>query len=205
MIKKIFFIILLASYFVFLVDGRNTLALESTESANILERVKEKVLKAKINPKAYMGLVTDKTGNSLQIKNTEGEIQLLSINPEEASFAKIDKQVSKASFSDIAIGDFIISLGFQSDNKVLDAKRILITAPPEKIKRQILVGEVKTIEKKQITLESKDGNTKTISFPTRWKGPEIKEIKEKMRVIVVAQENQDGKLTLRTIEILSQK
>jgi hypothetical protein len=169
------------------------------EAEGVRERVKEKVEAAKKNPKAYIGSVTDKTEDTLQIQNDSGEIQLISINPDSASFAKIDKKTASADYDDIGIGDYIIAMGFANGNDVLEAKRVVITSQPESSDIEVLLGTVDAIDKKEVTLATKMGEF-SLDFPKRWTGPEISELEENMPLISIGVV-EDNVISIRTIHI----
>jgi hypothetical protein len=114
--------------------------------------------------KSYIGIVTDKTENSLQIKDTTGTILLVSIDPKLASVVRMTgTTVKDALYADIGIGDSIAALGIVGASDVLDTKRILITAIPTSTKRKALIGEITEVTKREITFKVKDGTEYTIS------------------------------------------
>lgn len=174
-----------------------------TEAADsVREAVRKKLEGTRKNPKAYIGTITDKGKDTLQIKNASGEIQLISVAT-DASFAKTNKTSTAISFDDIAIGDFILVMGFLTDeNGVLDAIRILTTQPLKPPERKVIFGRVSEIVKRQITILASSGETLTFTFPSRWKGPEIDEINEDDSVILVSIE-EEGKNLVRTILMVS--
>jgi len=177
-------------------------AQNATEEANdVRDRVKEKIEEARKNPKAFTGSVTDKTEDTLQIQNDLGEIQLISIEPESASYAKIDKKTASAKYDDVGIGDYIIAMGFTNGNSVLEAKRVVITSQPEPLTSSVLFGNITEINNKEVTLNTKEGNY-TLDFPKRWKGPEISELEENMSLISVGN-TENGVINIRTIHIAS--
>lgn len=171
----------------------------TNEADSVLQKVKEKVEALKKNPKAFIGIVTDKTDTSIQIKDIQGKIELVSITPDTTHFSKIEKTEIDIKYTDIAIGDYVSALGTFGSANVLNARRVILSPAPSD-DRKIVSGKVDSIVKKEITVSSKDSTT-TMVFPSRWKGPEIKEISEGNAVAAVATEK-DGKLTIRTIEIL---
>ena len=210
MTKKLIIII---SIFIFIFAGfRLVSAQESGDPADsVREKVKEKIQGVLKNPKAYLGIITDKTGDTLQIKNLKGEIQFISVNIENTSFVNIGKTSKTIKFDDVALGDFVVAMGFQESdstsntnngNSVLDAKRILVTEAVEPTTRKITFGNVVKIEKKILTLVS-EGQEQQFEFAKTWKGPEIDEISENDRVAVVSIPS-EGKTIIRTIEIISE-
>ena len=118
------------------------------------------------------------------------------------SFVKTENSKTKVTFDDVAIGDFIVAMGLTNGNSVLEAKRILITKPLEPIERKVVLSEIGKIEGKTITLINKDRSDLKLTFPRRWKGPEIKNLKQGDLVIVIYVPIQDV-LTVRTIQVLT--
>lgn len=175
---------------------------EATEEGDtIREKVREKVEAAKRNPKAYIGSITDKTESTLELRNGQGEIKLVSISPEETSIVAIDDTATETSFDEVAIGDFVVAMGFANENNVLEAIRILLTETLEAPSRELHFGSVVSLESRNITI---DGATQTsFTFPTRWKGPEISEINENDKVIIISVPDDGTEPVIRTIEIIS--
>ena len=127
----------------------------SEETDEIREKVLQKIAEAQSNPKAYLGAVTDITEKTIQLKSTEGEIQQVLINEEETTFVNITKTAKTVKFADVAIGDFIIAMGFLDGNGVLDSKRVLIASEPEEPTRQSLMGTVADVKQGQIVISQK--------------------------------------------------
>jgi hypothetical protein len=194
--KKIILIIL--ATLLFISTSSKLLAQEtSTDESDIRQKVIEKVQVAKNKPKAYLGTITDKTDDSMQIKNTGGEILLLSVNADEASFIKSNDESTAIKYTDLAIGDFVVAMGLLDDQSVLDAKRILVTTPPTTMTRKIVYGDIVTIGTAEVEIKDKDGTSWTLSFPKRWKGPDLDELSEGEKLIAV------GETTGNTIDIRS--
>lgn len=201
------YILIILAAITFLLSPEKTTMAQSPTSSNsgslpsnsVREKVREKIETTKNNPKAYIGTVTDKTQDSIQMKNLEGEIEFVSINPSEVVFIKIGKTTSNIKFTDLAIGDFSVVMGYlnnQSDtttptqgNGVLKAKRILIINPLEKIKRFCIYGEIIKIDKKTATIKDSGGENIDISFPKKWVGPEIKELNPGDKIFAVLIQN----------------
>src|SRR3989344_60915 len=175
------------------------------EGDPIREKVREKLEEVKKNPKAYIGTITDKLETSIQIKNALGEIQLISVDSENVDFVKTGKSQTTIKYNDLAIGDFIIAMGFATNsNGVLAAQRILVSPPFEQPNRSIIIGESDTLGKNTLNLVDTSGKGWSLTFPKKWKGPEIKEIKEGDKVAAVV-EQEENIYKIRTIEITSKK
>jgi len=194
--KKIFILLLLI--FALLFSERETFAQTATSSGQaIKDRVLEKIEDVKNSPKAYVGTITDKSQNTLQLKTAKGEIKLISVDLETTTFVKVGTKTAGAKFDDVAIGDFIVAMGFKNGNDILNAKRVLITAAPEVPKRKILNGNITAIASKKVNFESA-GVSYELKFPKKWQGPEIKELSEGDKIVVVG-EIEGSVLTLRSI------
>ena len=183
---------------------------QETDSSedSVRKKVEEKIESVLNKPKAYLGTITDKTDDTLQIKNLKGEIQFISVVPDDVTFVNVGTTSKAVEYTDVGMGDFIVAMGMQkteSTNKdngniVLEARRILITKEIEPVTRKISFGKVVKIEKKILTLNS-DNQEMQIEFPRTWKGPEINEISENDRVAIVSIP-QNEKTIIRTIEII---
>jgi hypothetical protein len=173
----------------------------SPEADAIREKVQEKLKQAQNKPKAYLGTVTDKTDVGMQIESVNGEINQVSIDNENTTFAKINEKTEEITFDDIGIGDFIVAMGYSEENGLLDSLRILLTTPPEEIQRKIIIGEVTSVNKNTIDLKTAE-NDVTLTFPRRWKGPEIDEVSKGDTLISVGEGN-SREIEIRTIHLAS--
>jgi hypothetical protein len=183
--------------------SESTSSAETEATDTVREKVKEKIKEAQDNPKAFIGTVTDITEKTLQIKNESEEIQQISFDPEDTSFVKSGEKTSSIDFEDIGIGDFIVAMGYITNgNGVLETKRVLVLPAPEELKRTVVLGEIASIEKKNVSISSVEQGEVVLGFPKRWDGPEISELEEGMKIIV-AGEVEEEKLIVRTIKIVS--
>ncbi len=178
---------------------------EATTSDVIRQKVQQKLEEAKNKPKARLGTITDISETTIQIKSLSGEIQQISVNEESTAFVKLTPKRAVVKYSDVAIGDFIVAMGYLNGEGVLDSKRILITNAPEEDKRKVFLGTVLSIERKKVSLKVGGQNSEgvTINFPARWKGPEISDFSEGDTLIVIVDVEED-KNTVRTIEIIKE-
>lgn len=135
--------------------------LDSTDS--VRQKVIEKVDQAVNSPKAYLGTVTDIAENTIQLKTPAGEIEQVSTQA-KPTVIKDGKTVKEVKLADIAIGDFIVAMGFKNGNHVLTARRILITTQPQVSTKEYLLGKVVKNNKGQVSFTNiKDGRTLTLS------------------------------------------
>ena len=191
--KKIFtvlFFLTLITLTTFIAFAQET----STDEANsVRDTVQKKVEEARTIPFAYIGTVTDIAEQTIQInkfifsktKEDAGEIQQISVDEENTVFVKITKNTTSVKFSDLAIGDFIIAMGYKNGNGVLEGERILITTAVEPTTRKAVFGEPSEIMKRSLTLTASTGKEWVAEFGTTWEGPELSDIEEGDRIIVV--------------------
>jgi len=206
--KKITLLIIIILTINFFTNHVKALEEDSTNSADtqdseIRQKVQQKVEEALNKPKAKLGTITDISEQTIQISNPEDEIEQIEINKEETSYAKINDESQEIEFSDIAIGDFIVAMGYINENEVLESSRVLVTDVTKKPLRNIILGKVLEIENKEVTINTTNGKLVLI-FPKRWKGPETSELDIGTKIIAAGDLNQN-ELSLRTVEIIDKE
>jgi len=191
--KKIFTVVFLL--ILITLTAYTALAQETStdEAESVRENVQKKVEEARTIPFAYIGTVTDIAEQTIQInkfifgKTNEdsGEIQQISVDEENTNFVKITKSTTSVKFADLAIGDFIIAMGYKNGNSVLEGERILITTAIEPTTRKAAFGEPSDIAKRSLTLTASTGKEWVVEFGATWEGPELDEIEDGDRIMVV--------------------
>jgi len=101
----------------------------STEFAKSVEENTDLTKK----PTAYVGTITDISSGTIQIKDENGDIKQISLLKDTKFINTLKKNIEVKS-TDLAIGDYIIAMGFVNGNKVLKTQRLLITSPIEENK-----------------------------------------------------------------------
>ena len=178
----------------------------STEEAeidndkSIREKVMEKVNNLNNKPISYVGVITDITEETIQIKADNSSIFQISTADDTSYINGLKKNVS-ISLTDLAIGDFIVAMGFMNGNKVLNAKRILITSPLSENKVEVLWGKIESLSKTKITINKNNDETQEIVLPKKWNGPDVKDLEEGQEIIVVGLQN-EAKFDLRSIFVI---
>lgn len=134
---------------------------EATDSP-VRQKVQEKVEKVLLSPKAYLGTITDISEGTIQINKISpdskeaaaGEIKQISI-PTNTVYIKSQKgEIKSIKLSDVAIGDFIVAMGFVNGNQVLEAQRVLITDELQPTPRTAKLGSVTSVLKTKFKLKS---------------------------------------------------
>ena len=153
--------------------------------------------------KAYVGTVTDISGDTIQIKSANGEILQAGV-VEETTYVNLLKKAIAVKKIDLAIGDYVVAMGLLNGNKVLSAKRILITSELVDLpaqagdKRQIAWGKISKITKTKLTIVDSNEKTLEISLPKKWNGPNVSELEVGQEIIVVGTRDNDNYI-LRSI------
>ena len=132
------------------------------KTGDIRAKVEEKVKEALNRPKAYLGTVTDISDSTIQIKTAESQIQQISVKDDGIAVVKTGTINKAVKLTDVAIGDFIVAMGYINSNTVLNAQRILITDPVTEPKVNATFGKLIDIDKKITTSKSVKAKLKTI-------------------------------------------
>jgi hypothetical protein len=143
----------------------------------------EKYIDPTKKSKAYVGTVTDISSGTIQIKAINGEI-LQAGTADDTTYINVLKKSAVVKATDLAIGDYIVAMGLLNGNKVLSAKRILITSELMDDKKEIVWGKISEITKKKLTLIKNNGETLEIILPKTWNGPDVSDLNEDQTIIV---------------------
>lgn len=137
-------------------------SINNTTESGIRAKVEEKVKELINRPKAYLGTVTDIADSTVQIKTNESQIQQISAKDENISVIKVGTTNKAVKLTDVAIGDFIVAMGYINSNSVLTAQRILITRPVTEPKVIATLGKLGDINKKIATSKLAKAKLKTV-------------------------------------------
>lgn len=148
---------------------KNTLAASpapsaATGDAAIRQKVEEKVAEAINHPKAFLGTVTDITDSTIQIKSIEGDIRQISATSDSVTVIDNRDDTNKeVKLTDIAIGDFLVAMGYKGSNNVLIAQRILITDAVKTPRINVVNGKVTDKSAGTLTVTPIKGEASTIT------------------------------------------
>lgn len=131
-------------------------AQDSSGSSSIREKVAQKVQQVLSSPKIFLGSVTDiSDSTTIQIKPLTGEIQQLSVKSDLTKVVnEVGPTLKDVKISDIAIGDFIVGMGYKDSNSVLDTRRILVITPLSTPTRKAYIGTVTSQTKTSFVLKT---------------------------------------------------
>lgn len=137
----------------------------SATPSTIQEKVSEKVAQAQNQPKAYIGTVTDIADSTIQIKSLDSQIEQIAIGGDGITALNTKGTNNKTiKLTDIAIGDFIVAMGYVNANEVLNAQRILVTDPVTEPEVSVSLAKVTDTSKKSITIsDTKTGSQSTLT------------------------------------------
>jgi len=199
----------------FIVQAQNEDASPAAEE--VQKKVQEKILKASQKPKAYIGTITDISENTIQIskfsldnsqKKTKEVFQISFTS--NTTFIDAKTTAKEIKSQDLAIGDFIVAMGFAKSNNILESSRILSLKPLEPSLNSSFKLKVEETDKNGFKATETAGQkeyTVKIDKTSRIFDQDRKEIKltaikADEEVIVVGQ-NQDNSITARTIFLLT--
>jgi len=107
------------------------------------------------NAKAVSGSITDIAEDTLQVRTSSGQIEQASLS-DKTTFASNLNKATQIKFADLAIGDFVLVLGFANEN-VLATEHVLVTSEPESIKKIAKAGTIKTLSNKEFLVSLPSG------------------------------------------------
>jgi len=139
---------------------------EGSGASNIRQKVAQDVANALSRPKAYIGTVTDITDSTIQIKTAASEIKQISVSASGTTVVNSTGTTSKTvKATDLAIGDFVVAMGYVDGNSVLDAQRILITNSITEPKITVAEAKVVSTTKKVLTVNVISDNSQDTVQP----------------------------------------
>ncbi len=131
----------------------------ASDTSDIRAKVAQDVANTLNRPKAYIGTVTDITDSTVQIKTMGSEIKQISVKTDNTAVINSKGTTQKTvKITDIAIGDFIVAMGYVNGNSVLVAQRILITNPVTEPKITVNIAKVASTTKKALTVNTVSDN-----------------------------------------------
>jgi hypothetical protein len=142
--------------------------LNATAPAAIQQKVAQDVANVVSQPKAYIGTVTDVTDSSIEIKTMASDIGQISIDPTSTTVINSTGTSPKTvKTTDIAIGDFIVAMGYVGNDSVLSAQRILVTDAVTAPKISVTEAKVASATKKALTVNKVADNSQDTVQPDK--------------------------------------
>lgn len=118
------------------------------------------------SPKSYIGTITDISDSTIQIESANSQIQQIATDKYDISVANTTGTTSKVvKLADVAIGDFIIAMGYTDGNHVLDATRIVIANEPSQPQINTSLVKVTGLSKKSFDATPFDNGEPTTITP----------------------------------------
>lgn len=137
--------------------GEPTITTDEEKAQQIIEAVREKV-KAKqteISRRAFIGTLKNIADTTLILETKDG-IKQAAVSTEAAIIRDTGETKKTIKFTDLAIGDFTIAMGYLGEKEVLEANRVIVSADVmAKPERKAIYAEVQEIDTKKRTLSVK--------------------------------------------------
>ncbi len=125
---------------------------EDAKDSDLDKAVALKVAQAQKPPKAYIGTITDIMDSTIQIKSVDSQIQQIATDKFDITVVNTKGGSKTVKLTDIAIGDFVVAMGYIDGNDVLDAQRILVTTASSDSEISVSMQKVDGVAKKSLTL-----------------------------------------------------
>jgi len=189
----------------------------SSDSANIIrDKVKEKVELLAKQPKAIIGKILDLPDSIIEIETVTGEIRQAKTDSATVFVNNENGSAKNIQFKDLAIGDWIIAMGFSGDNSIFSAARVVTTPESPIIKRHAFLAIVQNIKKDYLTVKQANKDdlwTVQISKKTKFlersnsliNDSDLNKIAEGSKIIIGGEpiEGKDNTLSAHIILLLS--
>ncbi len=166
---------------------------DATSDASIRQRVEAKVESLLNKPKAYIGTVTDITDSTIQIKTMGSEIKQVSTAGDNVTVIKTSPSTKTVKLTDVAIGDFIVGMGYVNSASVLLAQRILIIDPITEPKVTATLGKLSDID--EVVANKKAAISKVLKT-------KLAKIKDTDQIIFVTVVDDNNTSTIRSIFVI---
>ena len=137
-----------------------------------LDSIKDELEQKATQPKkkAYIGTIASITADQIELKYKQAAY---SIHCSDTTVFEQSPGKTQLDIDDLEIDDFVIAMGFVTQDEPLDAHRVLIISSPQTPPvRQLISGRIEEIDDSRITVDSK---TITISSKTNL---QIKEVED---------------------------
>jgi hypothetical protein len=136
----------------------------SENPTDATKAAQEKALAVINKPQAYLGTVTDLTESTIQLKGEKGDILMVNTS-DETTFVKVTTLTKEIKSEDVAIGDYLIALGFKDAQNVLTARRVILVSNPVPLGAKAFWGNVETINATSLSLNiPEQSETSTFSL-----------------------------------------
>ena len=183
----------------------------------VREKVKERVQEIRQGiPRAYFGEIKQIGNQEFTLQTRREEIQV-TVGSETKIIGKNKQDLQ---FKDLKVGDYCITMGYLNENRVLEAKRIVLIPKPKPPVRITIFGRVTDIseEEKVLTVKNEKGgltytvatNDKTMITKKGEKRIEKTdfsaiEIGDRVIVVGIRKENEEKMITAKIIHVIPGK
>jgi len=183
----------------------------------VREKVRERVEEVRQGiPRAYFGEIKQIGSQEFTLETRREEIQV----KVSAETKIVGKNKQNLEFKDLKVGDYCIAMGYSTENKALEAKRIVLISKPKPPLRATIFGKVTDISEEEKVLTVKNerrGLTYTIATSektmitkkgeTRIEKVDFSAIKIGDRVVVVGtrKENEEKIINAKIIHVIPGK
>lgn len=104
---------------------------------------------------AVSGTVTDIAEVTVQVKTMTDQIEQISVT-DNTTYASIVSDPEQIEFAEIAIGDYVVTIGAVNDNSVLETSRVLVAPSPEESASRAIRGTIVELSNSEFLVDVGD-------------------------------------------------
>lgn len=163
--------------------------------------------------KSITGTITDITENTIQIRTSTGEISQVAVS-ESTSYVSTIQNNKDIEFEDLAIGDFVASIGKVDEDEVIAATNVIVSIPSKETTKEVAYGSIETLSRNDFIV--KNDTTDKVWSVDATKSPKVTTLNEDGEIvtarltssaeegdwIVIIGEMKDDELVANAIHIL---
>ncbi|MBI4029374.1 MAG: hypothetical protein HY376_03330 [Candidatus Blackburnbacteria bacterium] len=172
----------------------------------VREKVKETLQTLTKDPRAVIGTLQQPSNNGFEIKTQDNKTSLVSASSETKYYQVTKGTKKEVKFEDLAIGTFVMALGYQNQD-VLSAQRVIgYDQSPLNFKKQIFFGNVADLGKNTVTVKNpKTTEEKTFKVTSKTQiteNLEFADIEEGNRVVVITKTDEKNKTQILRVHVV---
>lgn len=146
--------------------------------------------------RGFIGQVERVIEKTVTVKNTKGT-EILTIDPSVV----VLRDNKKATLDDIAVGDWVIALGYNTDQAFTLRRLIVSTTSLMPRTYETVIGNVQTVTKTQVTLTGADSTPYQLNKDTHYEDAQgvalkLTDIKKDSQYLVISYTDQDKKIAI---------
>lgn len=189
-------------------DIRAKLRVLQDEIASKATQLKQEMIQ-KLQNKALLGIIASKSETGFRLNYSKGNKEIIIKDYTEYLGKGLPPRSGKVTFKSLEVDDFVVVLGDIDDQENMIAKKIIKTPAPQVDQRQVVLGQIISIDKKGVTLQNKDNSPLTFTSDNKTKikiaGKDglLKDLQSGQKAVAVLIRSKDSTFKARSVYILA--